>query len=147
MQRVIVTVKRQGEARVRDLEVPAEVEAERLSKMIAQALRWDSDVAEQPIEYEIMAEPPGRVLRPDESLAEAGAWDGAWLVFQRPQEMPFTLPEPVLSPPPIAPPSSAVAEGPVAGWRSLGIDLPAEAGPGQEESPPEETGFVWKQLD
>lgn len=147
MQRVIVTVKRQGEARVRDLEVPAEVEAERLSKMIAQALRWDSDPAGQPLEYEIMAEPPGRVLRADESLAGAGAWDGAWLVFQRPGKVPPMLPEPLPSPPPFIPPPSPSTDGPVAGWRSLGIDLPPELEPEQEETPPEESSFVWKRLD
>ena len=82
MQRVIVTVKRQGEARVRDLEVPAEVEAGQLVEMIARALRWESNPAGQLIQYEIMAEPPGRILNSQESLAEAGAWDGAWLTFQ-----------------------------------------------------------------
>ena len=140
MQRVIVTVNRQGEARVRDLEVPAEVEAERLSKMIAQALRWDSDQAGEHIEYEIMAEPPGRTLLPHETLADAGVWDGAWLVFQRPGSSPPPPPSPPL-PPPIS------GQGPVAGWRSLGIDLPTGPEPEQEETPAEEIGFVWKQLD
>ena len=144
MQRVIVTVKRQGEARVRDLEVPAEVEAERLSKMIAQALRWDSDQAGEHIEYEIMAEPPGRTLHPQESLADAGVWDGAWLVFQRPGDdvSPQTHPPDVRQ-------TTSGGQGPVAGWRSLGIDLPTGPEPEQkeEETPAEEIGFIWKQLD
>lgn len=146
MQRVIVTVKRQNEARVRDLEVPAEVEAERLSEMIAQALRWESDPAGQPVEYEIMAEPPGRVLAPYESLAEAGAWDGAWLVLQPAGS--FTPPPPLPLPPPIP-------EGPTTGrTRSIippelqdKLDLSERYEPVQEEAPPEATGFVWKQLD
>ena len=146
MQRVIVTVKRQNEARVRDLEVPAEVEAEQLSKMIAQALRWESDPAGQPVEYEIEAEPPGRALAPQESLAEAGAWDGAWLVF-RPlgKEPPLPPPKPAASPTPTG--------GPVAGWRPLGIDLPSGQAPEQAEVPQpsdasaETGGFVWKPLD
>jgi len=143
MQRVIVTVKHQCEAQVRDLEVPAEVEAEHLSKMIAQALRWDSDQAGEPIEYEIMAEPPGRTLLPHETLADAGVWDGAWLVFQRPGSSPPPPPPPPVRPPPIG------GKGPLEGWRPLGIDLPCETGPEpkQEEAPAEETGFVWKQLD
>jgi len=144
MQRVIVTVKRQNKARVRDLEVPAEVEAERLSKMIAQALRWESDPAGQPVEYEIRAEPPGRVLASQESLAEAGAWDGAWLVF-RPLGQEPPPPKPAASPTPTS--------EPVAGWRPLGIDLPSGQGPEQDEAPqPSEAssetgGFVWKPLD
>ena len=156
MQRVIVTVKRQGEAQVRDLEVPAEVAAERLSKMIAQALRWDSDPAGQPVEYEVMAEPPGRTLQSHETLADAGAWDGSWLVFQRPGELPATLPEVTPSPSPSPPPSPpsfapppAPAAGPVAGWRSLDIDLPTETEQErkQDQTSQEETGFVWKRLD
>ena len=147
MQRVIVTVKRRGEARVRDLEVPAGVEAGQLSRMIAQALRWDSDPAGQPIEYEIMAEPPGRILHPQESLAEAGAWDGAWLVFQPSgAALSFSTPPPLPpapAPRPVGPPPSGGS--PVAGWRPLGIDLPDEQE--SDESPSEKpSGFVWKQL-
>jgi len=143
MQRVIVTVKRQREARVRDLEVPAEVKAGRLAEMIARAMRWESDPAGQPIRYEIMAEPPGRILNPQESLAEAGAWDGAWLVFQPCGER-TSAPPPSPPPGPIAPPVST--GGPVSGWRPLDIDLPTGAKPEPEEAS-EETGFAWKRLD
>ena len=155
MQRVIVTVKRQNEARVRDLEVPAEVEAELLSRMIAQTLRWDSDPAGQPVEYDILAVPPGRVLTPHESLAEAGVWDGAWLVFQQ-----------VGAVSPLSPPENAqgmespvAGDGPVIGWRPLGIELPAgfeeqspdtelpdDRKPEQDEGPVSD-GFAWKKLD
>lgn len=137
MQRVIVTVKRQGEARVRDMEVPAEVEAGRLAEMIAQALRWESDPAGQPIQYEIMAEPPGRVLHAQESLAEAGAWDGAWLVFQPPKPTPG--PTPVTPTPPV--------RGPEVIWDPRGIDLPAESEPQQAATDSEKMRYVWKQVD
>jgi len=143
MQRVIVTVKRQNEARVRDLEVPAGVEAERLSRMIAQALRWESDRAGQPVEYEILAEPPGRVLSPRESLAEAGAWDGAWLVLQPAGAVFAPSPPPASMPAKMPPPND---NSPVIGWRRLDIDLPSGPSPESEESPPEPSGFVWKQL-
>ena len=141
MQRVIVTVKRQDEARVRDLEVPAEVEAGRLAEMIACALRWESDPAGQPIQYEIMAEPPGRILGAQESLAEAGAWDGAWLVLQPLGKEP-SAPLPPSPPEPVVPP--IYNGGPVVGRRPL--DLPTGAEPEQEETS-EEVGFVWKQVD
>ena len=49
MQRVIVTVKRKDEARVRDVEVPAIVEMLRLADLIARAMRWESDPAGQPL--------------------------------------------------------------------------------------------------
>ncbi|HYO49006.1 MAG TPA: EsaB/YukD family protein [Chloroflexia bacterium] len=87
MQRVIVTVKRKDEARVRDVEVPANVEMLRLADLIARAMRWESDPAGQPLYYNIEAHPLGRLLEPDESLGSAGVWDGSWLVLHpvRPQ--------------------------------------------------------------
>ena len=145
MQRVIVTVKRQNEARVRDLEVPAEVEAGRLAEMIACALRWESDPAGQPIQYEIMAEPPGRVLGAQESLAEAGAWDGAWLVFQPVGHVPPAPPRPAADPRLSTP--ADVVQGPLKGWRPIGVDLPSESEPQQGETPSEQIGYVWKQVD
>ncbi|MDQ2809064.1 MAG: hypothetical protein M3Z04_19495 [Chloroflexota bacterium] len=53
MHRVIVTVKREGDVRVHDLEVPAEIDAGRLAGRIAAALHWDSDSAGQPGENPI----------------------------------------------------------------------------------------------
>ena len=145
MQRVIVTVKRQEETRVRDLEVPAEVKAGRLAEMIAQALHWESDAAGQPVQYEIMAEPPGRILDAQESLAEAGAWDGAWLVFQPLGGAPPVPPEPPPPPRPTTP--VPIAQGPVGGWEPLGIDVPADSEPQQEATDSDEIGYVWKQVD
>jgi hypothetical protein len=81
MQRVVVTIKREDEARVRDIEVPADVEVERLSDLIARALHWDSGPGAEPLRYEIEAHPLGRMLKPYESLVSAGVWDGAWLVM------------------------------------------------------------------
>ena len=150
MRRVIVTVKRYREARVRDLEVPAGIRAEQLARIIAQALRWERDPAGQRIEYEIEAQPPGRTLLPPESLAEAGAWDGAWLIFHPRGE---SAPPPRLSPSPPPPPKptpqppSAPTGGPVVKWRPLGIDLPhSEEEPEQGEGS-KASGFVWKRLD
>jgi len=85
MQRVVVTVKRKDEARVRDLEVPADIDAVSLAKQIARQLGWASDRAGRPLAYQIEAHPSGgsegRMLQPGESLASAGVWDGSWLVF------------------------------------------------------------------
>ncbi len=136
MERVIVTVKRKNEARVRDLEVPTDVEAGRLAELIAHALRWESDQAGQPMRYQIEAQPLGRLLQPNENLAGTGVWDGSWLVLH---PVGGAMPDRG----PISPTS-----GPVTGWRQLGIDLPL--GRGQEPAPGEEQpsgGFVWKRLD
>ena len=120
MQRVVVTVKRKDEARVRDLEVPADIDAIRLAKLIASALGWASDRAGQPLTYQIEAHPLGRFLQAEESLASAGVWDGSWLVLhpdvvETPKASPVEAspppePEPVAMPPvpaPLAPAATA----------------------------------------
>jgi len=73
MWRVVVHVKREGEEGC-DLEVPAEVPISELVKLISQALGWCD-------RYGVKAESLGRTLKPDETLAEAGAWDGSHLIF------------------------------------------------------------------
>ncbi len=154
MQRVIVTVKRKDELQVRDLEVPAELEAASLAELIARVLRWDKDHAAPARGYLVDVRPLGRTLQPQESLAAAGVWDGSWLVFypagsEAPE--PATGAGTALSPPAqeaqgIPAPEQAPAAA-VSGWRSLGIDLPAA--PVQEQETQQEKpsgGFVWKQL-
>lgn len=142
MERVIVTVKRAGEARVRDLEVPAEVKATQLAELIAGALQWQSDSAGQTLHYEIKAEPLGRLLQPHESLADAGVWDGSWLVFQPVGGTVWQAPSQRTE----LPPSPTT---PVSGFRDLGIPIP----PPVESTPPAQpdnkssSGFTWKRLD
>jgi hypothetical protein len=144
MNRVVVTVKRQGEAQVRDLELPNDLETGRLMKLISEALRWETDAAGQPIDYEMEAHPLGRMLKPDETLKSAGVWDGSWLVL-RPVGHTSSVPHVSHSAPPVG--------GPVVGWRSLGTDVPGSSS--QPPSPDEETGqetgkgpskFVWRQI-
>ncbi len=149
MERVIVTVKRQGEARVRDLEVPADIQSEDLARLIAEALHWDTDAAGQHMDYRIQVHPLGRQLAPGESLQDAGAWDGSWLVL---------LPSGGQAPsqaqrPPRAAAEPTPPEGPVRGFRSLGVDVAdtTQAPPAHEPPAPapgrRTSGFVWRQLD
>jgi hypothetical protein len=77
MRRVIVTVKCEGLAEARDLEVPTTMPAARLAGQIARAL------GQPPGDYRVEAFPPGRALGPEETLADAGAWDGAWVIVQK----------------------------------------------------------------
>lgn len=145
MERVIVTVKGNQEVRGRDLEVPAEIESFRLAELIAVALGWENDASGQPVRYEIRAEPPGRVLSPHESLADAGAWDGSRLVLQ---PIGGKGAGPTSSSSAVTP-SSVATKGPVDGWKSLGIDVPGPAVPEQptSEGDKSQSGFVWKRLD
>jgi len=93
--RVIVTVKRLGEARVLDIELAINVPVHELCAAIAAGLGWDVDSSGQPLAYTIETHPPGRFLRPEETLAQAQVWDGAWLVLH-PQHS--TAPQPPLPP-------------------------------------------------
>jgi uncharacterized ubiquitin-like protein YukD len=77
-----VIVKRKGENRLRDLQVPADISAASLADLIARILSWENDATSQTVHNQIEVHPLGRVLRPDESLASAGIRDGAWLVLQ-----------------------------------------------------------------
>ncbi|HNR97051.1 MAG TPA: EsaB/YukD family protein [Anaerolineae bacterium] len=145
--RAIVTVKVQGEARVRDLEVPTDIAASRLLELITEALRLKVDAGGQTIDFSLDAHPPGRTLLPDETLASAGVWDGAWLVL-RPHHPRAPLPAP-------DPPAAAPSDETVPVFQFKPLDLgPSAAQPGTEPlQPPHPVGdgppasFVWKQID
>lgn len=82
MTNVIVNVSRDDDAQQYDLEVPADLESAALVEGIMHALGWETDPYGLPIRYQVWADPPGRVLAGQETLGEAGAWDGARLEFQ-----------------------------------------------------------------
>jgi uncharacterized ubiquitin-like protein YukD len=148
MQRVIVTVECQERAKVLDLEVPSDVESKRLADMIAHALRWQVRSEGPQAEYEIKAEPPGRVLAPEETLAEAGVWDGAYLTiqFEGSEAGDVTTEEQSRCEKPDG-------DGVVKRWRPIGwpseedIDVPPQSEAAAETSTSTEGRFVWKQLD
>jgi uncharacterized ubiquitin-like protein YukD len=143
MERIIVTVKKHQEARVRDLEIPAGVEVARLTELIASALHWDRDSAGGTVRYQIEAQPPGRVLEPDETLIDAGVRDGAWLTFI-PEGQPQKGPTPPEAEAPAVPP----AGGPVIKWESLFPDGTAEPeGEPPDTDEPPSSPYVWKEVD
>ena len=79
MRRAIVTVSGLGASAGLDLEVPADTDAAGLAAAIARVLRPDLPAEGR---YTLEAYPLSRSLRPDETLAVAGVWDGAWLVVK-----------------------------------------------------------------
>ena len=111
MERVIVTVKKFQETRVRDLDVPAGLEAEKLAEVVSSALHWDRSPTGKAVRFKIEAYPLGRVLESSETLLSAGVRDGAWLTFI-PEE------EAVKKAADSAPKISAVPSAPISGWRS-----------------------------
>ena len=142
MERVIVTVKREGEARVRDLEVPAEVSSAHLAELIAHALSWEHDSKGNQVGYVIVATPPGRGLRADECLVDAGVWDGAWLVFRpvAPTQKPNT-PAPISG-------ERQPSNNPIVGFKPLILPGATDNTPSEPTQPKQSAskGYVWKQL-
>lgn len=137
MERVIVSLSQRGEEKELDLDVPVDTPLGALVQEIALALGWDT-------RSEIYADPPGRVLHPTETLAQAGVGDGARLFFQG--QGSYAGPP---APPPSPPPSPG-GEGPVQGWRPLDLGQPPTSSsphPFDAESPSPSGGFVWKQID
>ena len=146
MERVIVTVKKFDEARVRDLDLPAGLAADELADLVASALNWDQDNAGKKMAYNIQADPPGRVLKSEESLIEAGIVDGAWLTFilegakaVRKPVQDKTHQEQTANKP----------RGPVRGWKSLkGIQLADQAENAPDDlDPGEKPPYIWKEVD
>ena len=134
MERVIVTVKRADRDSTRDLELPADMLLDQLVAFVAQALRWPLNPGDPLGGYTLEARPPGRTLRPDETLADARVWDGAWLVFHPDDstagDSRFATPVP----------------GPGPGWRRVDAPQPSVEPPPKRPAGPA-GGFAWKRLD
>lgn len=62
-----------------DLELPTELPAAELAHLLAELLLPEGSQPAGPPRLEVPA--LGRSLAPEESLAEAGLWDGAWLAL------------------------------------------------------------------
>lgn len=82
MLRVIIHVRREGDAVGHDLEVPAEVAAEQLAEMLTKALGLEH-VQPGQLDSFALVTASGQLLRGHETLADVGVWDGATL-FLRP---------------------------------------------------------------
>jgi hypothetical protein len=146
MERVIVTVKKFDEARVRDLDLPAAVASDELADLVASALNWDQDNAGKKMSYNIQADPPGRVLESEESLLEAGIVDGAWLTFILEGAKPLTTPQQGT---PSQDREAKKQRGPIKGWKSLeGVQVESMEGADLDDQNPDgKPPYVWKEVD
>jgi hypothetical protein len=82
MLRVIIRVRREGEAETVDVEAPAEVPAEQLSDMLARALEWERTKSGQLTGYTLVKGGSGEILRSQETLADVGVWEGAEVILR-----------------------------------------------------------------
>jgi hypothetical protein len=155
MEQVIVTIKRIGEARVRDIELAADVPIGQLTATLAQALGWEHDSTGQALDYIAEAHPPGRFLRPDETLAQAQIWDGTWLVLHPQPRVAVGSTAAASSTSAAVAHAPIPASGPVSAWTPLGpqaASSPSSASPPASPTPPADPidpgpGYVWKRVD
>lgn len=80
LERVIVTVKSPFAEHALDLDLPAGLAAAELIPLLVEALAGGAGLKART--FDLIAFPPGRALRPDETLAAVGTWSGGWLVLE-----------------------------------------------------------------
>lgn len=118
MEQVIVTVKKE-ERSICDLEVPAEIPSSELTDLIVEALGWQSNDRHSADNYRLATEPPGRELDAGESLADVGAWDGAYVTLL-PPGVKYSSPYKVKNSQPPDPGVQSPGDIPVlGGWESI----------------------------
>lgn len=148
MERVIVAVRKTGENRVRDFELPAEVPISDLTELIIEALQWDKlPVGET---YSIKVLPQGKVLSKRQTLLSAEVRSGSLMEFTAAAQAQTLESKPPDNWSINAPTSGGV----VSGWISLTSDLPS--GPPDAlqhpdnsltpEKPADQGGFTWKKI-
>lgn len=90
----MVSVKCLGKTQVYDVELAIDIPVRELCATLAAGLGWDTDDQGRVATYSVETHPPGRLLRPDETLAQAQVWDGTWLVLHpHHATVPPTAPE------------------------------------------------------
>jgi uncharacterized ubiquitin-like protein YukD len=81
MNRVIVTVTSEDSQRTYDLELPVDIVADQLCMFLSTALKWSNYELIEDTSLEVEGQPPRRLGR-DETLADAGVWDGGRLILR-----------------------------------------------------------------
>jgi len=128
VERSIVTIAVAGEPGDIDVEVSANMPGEALATAIAEALGWETGRSSMPVTYDIELLGAGRRLRPDETLAQAEAWDGSRLIFH-PLSLKPPLPEPSVDL------ERQRLDWPVAEWQPLSGAPPPSRGANDQPAP------------
>lgn len=81
MPRIIISAYRDSENSVHNFEVPSDIPAGILTRILAKSVGWDIAAGGRKQKYRIEAHPPGRPLNQRETLEQAGATDGASVLF------------------------------------------------------------------
>ncbi|MEQ8174769.1 MAG: hypothetical protein ABRQ26_06810 [Syntrophomonadaceae bacterium] len=81
MPRIIISAYRDSENSVHNFEVPSDIPSGILARILAKNMGWDIAAGGRKQSYRIEAHPPGRPLNQRETLEQAGATDGASILF------------------------------------------------------------------
>lgn len=83
MEKIIVTIQYTDLNFAGDLEVAPATRVRDMVDVIARAMQWNQDLSNNLYTFDVFAPALQRLLDPDESLSQAGVWDGAVLIFHQ----------------------------------------------------------------
>ncbi len=136
MAKIIISVMLEGSDKLRDYEVPSDIGADELVDRLVKEFGDYMNLGEGEYAFQLIVAGSDRPLDRNETLEEAGVWDGALLIIH-----PYRIVRAERGARPQA------EETPVAGWRSLDT-LYAKAKEKEKTSRfKATTKFVWKKLD
>ena len=82
MNKIIVTLKERRNLFSYDVELPLNIKVEQLKYHIVETIQaLDTNVFEGTVKYSLFCERLGRTLVDDETLEEAGVWNGDYLLI------------------------------------------------------------------
>lgn len=131
MAKVIVSILLEGNNQLRDFEVPNNLTVKELLEKLAFAFPEMRSQGDE-VGFQIIIADESRLLESNQTLEEAGIWDGAILLIH-PYKLVRKVREPVVD----------TKVGPLIGWRDLGTLY----GDKKSAKVRSTTKFVWKRLD
>ena len=143
MARIMVSVLYEQSGEMKDFEIPARMKAADFGMKVAEVMEREQDADPARWWYQIEAVSIDKRLQPDETLENAGIWDGEILLVSRRQRVELPREDYIgtvcngeredISP-----------DSPVVGWKRLDVALRGD----EEASKPIKTRkFAWKRLD
>jgi hypothetical protein len=113
----------------------------KLTKLITEGLHWDMNAT-----YQVWADSPTKELKEQETLAQAGIWDGACLTLQ-PQSMGTPPASSTRKQRATSASSKPAVDGPVTGWRDILNDTNKSEHHAEQEKSDNSSDYDWIQLD
>ncbi len=82
MNKVILTVRFMDSSEIKDIEMPTNIKISKIADMLIKAYKPVESFGNRQYHF-ALDHPPGRWLDPNETLEDAGVWDGAILTLKK----------------------------------------------------------------